>query len=64
MYFLEVLGKLSDTVAAVDGLSAFHYYGSAIEDGIDPAGFAGLVAAGLVLAAVGFALFDGRDVRA
>jgi len=64
MYFVEVLGKLSASVAAVDGLSAFHYYGSAIEDGIDPAGVAGLVAAGLLLAAAGCALFERRDVRA
>jgi ABC-2 type transport system permease protein len=64
MYFIEVLGKLSDTVAAIDGLSAFHYYGVAIEDGIDAAGFAGLVVAGLVLAVAGCALFERRDVRA
>jgi ABC-2 type transport system permease protein len=64
MYFVEVLGKLSDTVGAVDGLSAFHYYGSAIEDGIDPAGFVGLLAAGVVLAAVGCVLFERRDIRA
>lgn len=64
MYFLEILGKLSDAVATVDGLSAFHYYGSAIEHGIDPAAFAGLTAAGLVLAAAGAALFARRDVRA
>jgi ABC-2 type transport system permease protein len=64
MYFLEILGKLSDTVAAVGGLSAFHYYGSAIENGIDPTAFAGLTAAGVVLAAVGGALFERRDVRA
>ena len=64
MYFLEVLGKLSDTVAKADGLSAFHYYGSAIENGIDPVAFAGLTAAGLLLAAVGAVLFERRDVRA
>ncbi len=64
MYFLEVLGKLSDTVATVDGLSAFHYYGSAIEDGIDPVAFVGLTAAGLLLAAAGALLFERRDVRA
>ena len=58
MYFVEVLGKLSGTVGAVDVLSAFHYYGSAIEDGIDPAGFAGLLAAGVVLAAAGCVLFE------
>jgi ABC-2 type transport system permease protein len=64
MYFLEVLGKLSDVVARFDGVSAFHYYGSAIENGIDPAAFAGLTAAGIALAAVGSALFERRDLRA
>jgi len=64
MYFLEVLGKLSDAVASFDGLSAFHYYGSAIENGIDPAAFAGLTIAGVLLAAVGAVLFERRDVRA
>jgi ABC-2 type transport system permease protein len=47
-YFVEVLGGLSDTVGAVDWLSPFHYYGTAITDGID------------VSACVG--LFERRDV--
>ncbi len=64
MYLMEVLGKLSDAFATVDGLSAFHYYGSAIEDGLDPGAFAILLAAGAALAAVGCALFERRDVGA
>ncbi len=62
MYLVEVLGKLSDAFAAVDGLSAFHYYGSAIEDGFDPGGAAILVIAGALLAAAGCALFERRDI--
>lgn len=62
-YFVEVLGRLSDTVARVDVLSAFHFYGSAIEDGLDPAAFFGLIAAGLVLAGIGCVLFERRDLR-
>lgn len=62
MYLVEELGKLSDTFAAVDDISAFHYYGSAIEEGFDPAAAAILVAAGALLAAVGCALFERRDV--
>ena len=62
MYLVEVLGKLSDAFAAADGLSAFHYYGSAIEDGLDAGSAAILVAAGALLAAVGCALFERRDV--
>ena len=62
MYLVEVLGKLSDAFAAVDGLSAFHYYGSAIEDGFDPGSAAILVTAGALLAAAGCVLFERRDV--
>lgn len=63
MYFVEVLGNVSDTVGAVGWLSAFHHYGSAIEDGIDPLQFAGLLAAGLLLAVAGAVLFERRDVQ-
>ena len=49
-------------MAEVDGLSAFHYYGSAIEDGLDPAACAGLTIAGVLLATAGCALFERRDV--
>ena len=63
MYFVEVLGRISDTLGRVDAISAFHYYGSAIEDGLDPVAFLGLMAAGAVLAAAGCLLFERRDVR-
>jgi ABC-2 type transport system permease protein len=62
MYLVEVLGKLSDVFAAIDGLSAFHYYGSAIEDGLDPGASAILIGAGLLLAIAGCVLFERRDV--
>ncbi len=64
MYLVEVLGKLSGAFAAVDGLSAFHYYGSAIEDGLEPGSVAILLAVGALLAAVGCILFERRDVGA
>ena len=60
MYLVEVLGKLSSVFDAVDGASAFHYYGSAIEDGLDPVSCAVLIGAGLLLAAVGSVLFERR----
>ena len=62
MYLVEVLGKLSDAFAKVDAVSAFHYYGSAIEDGLDPASCAILIGAAVVLAAIGCVLFERRDV--
>jgi ABC-2 type transport system permease protein len=61
-YFAEVLGGLSDAVGAVDWLSPFHYYGTAITDGVDPAACLGLVAAGAVLTAAGCMLLERRDV--
>ena len=61
-YFVEVLGGLSDTVGVVDGLSPFHYYGTAIIDGVDPVACLGLVAAGALLAAAGCALLERRDI--
>jgi ABC-2 type transport system permease protein len=63
MYLIEVLGTLSDVIDVVRPLSAFHYYGSAIENGIDPARFAGLISAGIALAAIGAGLFERRDIR-
>ena len=63
MYFVEVLGRISDSVASVDAFSAFHYYGSAIESGIDAGAFVGVTAAGVVLAAAGCLLFERRDLR-
>jgi ABC-2 type transport system permease protein len=62
MYLIEVLGKLSSAMARADGVSAFHYYGSAIEDGLDLGACAGLTVAGVILAAAGCVLFERRDV--
>lgn len=64
MYVLDLLGRLSDSVEPFRRLSAFHYYGTAAVDGIDPLAFVGLTAAGLTLAAAGTALFDRRDIAA
>ena len=63
MYLLEVLGSLSDALDPVGPLSAFHYYGAPIEEGVHAADFLGLCAAGLVLAAIGAALFERRDIH-
>ena len=63
MYFAEVLGRISDAMGGVARLSAFHYYGSAIEDGLDPAACLGLTAAGIALAAAGCLFFERRDLR-
>ena len=44
MYVIDLVGKLADPVEPLRALSAFKYYGSAIQDGIDPLAFAGLTA--------------------
>jgi ABC-2 type transport system permease protein len=61
-YFVDVLARVSDTVDAVDWLSPFHYYGTAITDGVDVAACSGLVLAGVALTVAGCALFERRDV--
>lgn len=63
MYLVETLGSLSDAIDAFRPLSAFHYYGAALENGLDAGDFFGLVAAGLVLAVAGALLFERRDIR-
>ncbi len=62
MYLLEVVGRVADSVDSLRWLSAFRHYGSAVNDGIDPVAFAGLVLAGAVLAAIGALLFRTRDI--
>lgn len=62
MYLAEVLGSFSGAIDALRTLSAFHYYGSAIEEGLDVAASAGLIGAGLVLALAGALLFERRDI--
>jgi ABC-2 type transport system permease protein len=62
MYVVDLVGKLAEPVEALRVLSAFKYYGSAIQDGIDPAAFIGLAVAGVALATAGALLFERRDV--
>jgi ABC-2 type transport system permease protein len=40
----------------------FRYYGKAIENGIDPLSFLGVIATAVALAAIGALLFDRRDL--
>jgi len=63
MYIVDLMGKLADPIEPLRFASAFKYYGSAVQDGIDPLAFAGLALAGAALATAGAFLFDRRDVR-
>lgn len=62
MYVVDLVGKLSEPLEPVRVVSAFRYYGSAVRDGFDPSHAAALALVGTVLAVVGAALFERRDV--
>jgi ABC-2 type transport system permease protein len=62
MYLLDTLGRVSEDLEDIQPLSAFHYYGSAIEDGIDWTHFAGLTAVALALTALAILAFRRRDI--
>jgi ABC-2 type transport system permease protein len=62
MYVLDLVGKLSAPLHGVRWASAFRYYGAPLQDGLDIAGFALLVAVGVLLAAAGAACFERRDI--
>jgi ABC-2 type transport system permease protein len=64
MYVIDLVGKLAEPIEPLRYISAFRYYGSAIQDGIDPLAFAALTIAGIVLAVAGSVLFQRRDVLA
>lgn len=62
MYVIDVLGKLSDPVEPLRFVSAFKYYGAAMQDGLDPGGSAVLTGAALLLTEIGAQLFARRDI--
>jgi ABC-2 type transport system permease protein len=62
MYLLDVVGKLADQ-PALRAVSAFRYYGSAVQQGLDVSHVAALTTMALLLCAAGALLFDRRDVR-
>lgn len=62
MYAIDVAGRLAHSLEPLRWTSAFRYYGAPMRDGIDPASFIALVAAGVVLAMAGALLFERRDL--
>ena len=62
MYFVDGLASSVEFLDTIQPLSAFYYYGSAIQDGIDWTNFAGLTAAALVLAGLSVVIFRRRDI--
>ena len=62
MYIVDLAGRLDTSLDWIRYGSVFRYYGNAIEDGIDPLAFAGVVVAAALLAGVGSLLFERRDL--
>lgn len=62
MYVADLVGRLDPSLDGIRYVSVFRYYGTAIEDGIDPLAFAGVTAVAVALAAAGTALFERRDL--
>jgi len=62
MYVADLIGRLDPGLDWVRYASVFRYYGSAIEDGIDPLAFCGVTAVAVALAALGATLFERRDI--
>jgi len=62
MYVVDLIGKLDPDLDWIRCASVFRYYGAAIEDGIDPLAFLGVLAVAVALAAVGSQVFRRRDL--
>lgn len=62
MYLVDLVGKLDPGLADLRYASAFRYYGSAIENGLDAGHVVGLLGVGLLLATLGAELLQRRDL--
>jgi ABC-2 type transport system permease protein len=61
-YFLNALGNTVEDLEYAQPFTVFHYYGSAIEDGIDWSNFGGVTLAALVLVLLAVLAFSRRDI--
>ncbi|HZY65795.1 MAG: ABC transporter permease [Actinomycetota bacterium] len=62
MYLLNTLGNISEDLEDYQPASAFHYYGSAVLDGIDWADFVGLTAVAVFLVLLAVLAFRRREI--
>ena len=62
MYFINALAGSADFFETIQPLSAFNYYGSAIEDGLDWGNFAVLTGSTVVLVGLAVIIFRRRDI--
>jgi beta-exotoxin I transport system permease protein len=61
-YFINALGDAVEDLEDAQPLTVFHYYGSAIEDGMDWSNFSGVTLAALVLVFLAALAFGRRDI--
>jgi len=64
MYLVNVIGRLAPAVSGIRFGSAYHYYGSAILDGVWWTGVAVLLAATATLVTLAVVMFNRRDIYA
>jgi beta-exotoxin I transport system permease protein len=62
MYILDLVGRLDPSLDWIRYASVFRYYGTAVENGIDPSSFVGVTAAAALVAVIGSVLFERRDL--
>lgn len=62
MYVIDLVGKISPDLRPYRVVSAFRWYGSAVQDGMAIPHVAGLTLVGVLLAVIGAELFVRRDV--
>lgn len=62
MYVIDLLGRIAPDMKALRTISAFRYYGSAIQNGLDVSHIVGLTVFAIAAAAAGAVLFERRDV--
>jgi ABC-2 type transport system permease protein len=63
MYAIDLAGRLAHGLEPLRWISAFRYYGAPLRDGIHPASFIGLTAAGVLLLIAGAVLIERRDIH-
>ena len=62
MYLADTLGRVSEDLEVYRDFSVFPYYGSAITDGIDWAGFFGMTGVAVLFALLAIPVFRRRDI--
>lgn len=64
MYLVNVIGRLAPAVSGIRYASAYHYYGSAIVEGVWWFGVVALLAAAALLVGLAVIMFNRRDIYA